>query len=93
MNARLEPRLQSAGKALAAQLDLLFAACPALSGFSVLIEGDAWALTDVAIWPQFGAAHDDEIFDRIAGALSELLDRRPEAIELLSDRTFARTLH
>ncbi len=92
-HAQLEPRLRGAGKDLAAQLESLFARCPALSGFAVRVEGDEWLLADVGISPQLSAEHCDEIFERIAAVLAELLEERPEAAELLRGRTFARTLH
>lgn len=88
-----EARLRGADKDLAARLDLLFAHCPALSGFAVRVEDGELLLTDVGISPPLGAEHYDEIFERIAAALAELLDERPEAAELLRGRTFARTLH
>lgn len=89
----LEPRLRGAGKDLAVQLESLFMRCPALAGFAVRAEDDELLLTDVGISPQFGAEQHDEILERIATALSELLDERPEAAELLRGRTFTRTLH
>lgn len=92
-HAQLEPRLRGAGKDLAAQLESLFTRCPALSGFAVSVEDDELFLSDIGISPQLSAEHYDEIFERIATALSELLDERPEAAELLRGRTFARTLH
>jgi hypothetical protein len=88
-----EQRLRGAGRALAARLDLLFAHCPALSGFAVRVEDGALLLTDVGISPQLGAAQHNEVIERIEAALAELLDERPEAAELLRGRTFARTLH
>jgi hypothetical protein len=88
-----EARLRSAGEDLAAQLESLFTRCPALSGFAVRVEDGELFLTDVGISLQLGAEHCDEIFERIAAALFELLDERPEAAELLRGRTFARTLH
>lgn len=78
-----EARLRGADKDLAARLDLLFAHCPALSGFAVRVENGALLLTDVCISPQLGSAHHNEVFERIAAALAELL----------RSRTFARTLH
>lgn len=85
--------MRGAGKDLAAQLESLFTRCPALSGFTVRVEASGLFLTDVGISPQPGVEHHNEIFERIAITLSELLDERPEAGELLRGRTFARRLH
>jgi hypothetical protein len=79
---QLEERLQS-----------LFARCPELSGFSVRGEAEGLIVSDVGISPRLSAEQYGEIFQDIAATLSELLDERPEASELLRGRTFARTLH
>jgi len=75
------------------QLQLLFSRCPELSGFSV--RGDAHELfvSDVGIAPRLSPEQYGEIYQDIALTLSELLEERPEAGELLCGRTFARTLH
>ena len=78
----LEERLQS-----------LFARCPELSGFSVRGDAEELIVSDVGISPRLGAEQYGEIFQDIAATLSELLEERPEAGELLRGRTFARTLH
>ena len=59
------------------------------------MRGDAEELivSDVGISPRLGAEQYGEIFQDIAATLSELLEERPEAGELLRGRTFARTLH
>jgi len=79
---QLEERLQS-----------LFARCPELSGFSVRGDAEELIVSDVGISPRLGAEQYGEIFQDIAATLSELLEERPEAGELLRGRTFARTLH
>ena len=75
------------------QLSLLFSRCPELSGFSVRGDADELFVSDVGIAPRLSAEQYGEIYQEIAQTLSELLDERPEASELLRGRTFARTLH
>ena len=82
IHPHLEERLQS-----------LFARCPELSGFSVRGDAEELIVSDVGISPRLSAEQSGEIFQDIAATLSELLDERPEAGELLRGRTFARTLH
>ena len=75
------------------QLQLLFSRCPELSGFSVRGDADDLVVSDVGITPRLSAEQYGEIYQDIAATLSELLEERPEAGELLRGRTFARTLH
>jgi len=75
------------------QLTLLFSRCPELSGFSVRGEADELFVSDVGIAPRLSAEQYGEIYQDIALTLSELLEERPEAGELLRGRTFARTMH
>jgi hypothetical protein len=75
------------------QLELLFSRCPELSGFSVRGDAEDLFVSDVGICPRLSAEQYGEIFQDIALTLSELLEERPEAGELLRGRTFARTLH
>ena len=75
------------------QLQLLFSRCPELSGFSVRGEADELFVSDVGITPRLSPEQYGEIYQDIAATLSELLEERPEAGELLRGRTFARTLH
>src|ERR1700704_778955 len=75
------------------QLQLLFSRCPELSGFSVRGDDDELFVSDVGIAPRLSPEQYGEIYQDIALTLSELLEERPEACELLRGRTFARTLH
>lgn len=75
------------------RLQLLFSRCPELSGFSVRGENEELFVSDVGIAPRLSAEQYGEIYQDIALTLSELLEERPEACELLRGRTFARTLH
>jgi hypothetical protein len=74
------------------RLQLLFSRCPELSGFSIR-GGDELFVSDVGIAPRLSAEQYREIFQDIATTLSELLEERPEASDLLRGRTFARTVH
>ena len=89
----LEPSLRNAGTDLAAQLESLFAGCPALCGFVVRVDDGHLIFTDVETSPQLSAERCDALLELIAFAFSELLDERPEAAELLRGRTFARSVH
>jgi hypothetical protein len=75
------------------QVRTLFAQCPELWGFAVRGEAEALFVSDIGIAPRLSAAQYEEIFQRIAAALAELLEERPDAGEWLRGRTFARTLH
>jgi len=75
------------------QLQLLFSRCPELSGFAVRGDAEDLFVSDVGIAPRLSAEQYGEIFQDIALTLSELLEERPEAGELLRGRTFARELH
>ena len=73
----------------------LFRRWPELVGFSVAggKDDDALYLTDLQTYPWLGE-HDGALLEReIVQALFELLDEAPAARELLSGRTFSRTLH
>jgi hypothetical protein len=89
--ARLrEERRQRSAAVLEKHLGDLFRRLPMLSGFSL---GEDLAVTDVVVhsWPGYVA--DEELYKDLMMALNDLADERPEAIELLRGRTFARTLH
>ncbi len=74
------------------RLQLLFSRCPELSGFAVRGEEELF-ISDVGIAPRLSAEQYREIFRDITTTLSDLLEERPEACELLRGRTFARTVH
>jgi hypothetical protein len=89
-------------KTIHSTVNEIFAACPELCGFSVQhatdltrdraagqLEGDLY-LADVETLPY---ARNERLFGEIAVALLDLIDERPETVELLRGRTFARTLH
>jgi hypothetical protein len=87
----LDSKLSGARKELAADIESLFSRCPALCGFTVRGEAELY-VSDVGISPRISAEQYGEIFQEIVATLASLLDERPEASELLRDRTFARIL-
>lgn len=93
---------------VAAQLDesiiALFGAFHSLCGFSVqdrpgLPDGGSATLqaglflTDVGLYPAPGLEETRFICEEIRDTLVQLIEERPEALELLSGRTFARAFH
>jgi hypothetical protein len=93
---------------VAAQLEksllTLFEEFPSLCGFAVhdrpgVLDGGAAALqpdlylTEVGLFPAPGLGEATLICEEIRDTLVQLIDERPEALELLSGRTFARTFH
>src|SRR5258708_37528798 len=88
---------------LAAQIAALFNRCPELCGFSVqakvFAEGrpaggeDELFVTPIRISPRLGKEQYGDIFEQIAGTLTDLLSERPEAHSLLRGLTFARSVH
>jgi hypothetical protein len=87
---RIQPRVVDQ---IEQRLQLLFSRCPELSGFSIRGDAEDLFVSDVGIAPRLSAEQYGEIYQDIALTLSELLEERPEASELLRGRTFARTLH
>jgi hypothetical protein len=83
----------------------LFGRHPALQGFSVqgaealpeevreAVKDNTLVVAEVGVDPLCGADYSNRVSDEIAYALLEFVKDRPEAAELLRDRTFARTLH
>ncbi len=67
----------------------LFGRLPMLCGFA--IEADL-QLAEVSVhsWPGYVAGED--LYGEIVTALADLVDERPDAVELLRGRTFARAL-
>jgi len=93
---------------IAAQLEesmlSLFGGFPSLCGFSVqdrpgMPDGGSESLqgglflTDVGLYPVPGLEEARMICEEIRETLVQLIDERPEALELLTGRTFARFLH
>jgi hypothetical protein len=68
----------------------LFRRLPMLSGFSLRHDLE---FADVAIhaWPGYNAGA--EFYQELVEVLAELAEERPDAVELLRGRTFARAVH
>jgi hypothetical protein len=93
---------------VAAQLEesifSLFCGFPSLCGFAVqdraglpdgsseILQGGLF-LTDIGLFPAPGIEEARMICEEIRETLVQLIDERPEVRELLSGRTFARSLH
>jgi hypothetical protein len=90
---------------VAARVAAIFDELPTLCGFSVQerstltkdravapLQGEL-CLADVSVstWPGMRAPL--ELYEEIVFTLLELVDEQPEAVDFLSGRTFARTLH
>ena len=101
----LSQYLNALDEDLAARVDDLFGRYPSLQGFSVqgaqaLPEGmranvtaNTLVVAEVGVDPICGSAFSEKVSDEIAVALLDFVQDRPEAAELLRDRTFARILH
>jgi hypothetical protein len=74
---------------IAGRIAALFRRLPVLSGFVVQ---DDLMIAEVAThsWP--GHAVDADIHVQIADALGDIVEERPDAVELLRGRTFARAI-
>jgi hypothetical protein len=96
--------LSSLDEDLTARVDDLFGRYPALQGFSVQgaealpetlrqnVQANTLVVAEVGVDPLCGTEYSDRVSDEIAVALLDFVRERPEAAELLVDRTFARTL-
>lgn len=68
----------------------VFQRFPALCGFSVQ---EDLSFSHVACHPALVGEEAQEMIEEISTVLSELLDERPEAAEILRGRTLARRFH
>jgi hypothetical protein len=78
---------------LQATLSALFRRYPELHGFTVQDLEGSLVLADIGVDPFVGEGVSERVRGIVAEALLEFIDERPEALELLRDRTFARVLH
>jgi hypothetical protein len=97
--------LSSLDEDLAARVEDLFGRYPSLHGFSVQgtdvlpeklrenMKANTLVVAEVGVDPLCGTEYSDRVSDEIAVALLDFVKDRPEAAELLRDRTFARALH
>lgn len=87
---RTSENRQRAEAAVEEHVHALFSRLPMLSGFSLRQDLE---FADVAVqaWPGYSAG--PELYLELVQALAELAEERPDAVELLRGRTFARALH
>ena len=78
---------------LTARIDALFCRWPTLCGFSVGEAANELFVTEVSVYPLSGLRAPEELCLEIVAALVDLIGDRPDARELLRERTFARILH
>ena len=84
-----ETRRQRTEAIVATHMDELFRRLPMLSGF--------WLRPDLEVaelsvsWPDCTAG--TELYDEVMQSLVDLAEVRPEAVQLMRGRTFARAVH
>lgn len=101
----LSKYLSSLDEDLTAKVDELFGRHPSLQGFSVQgtealpesirasVMSNTLVVAEVGVDPICGSDYSEKVSDEIAVVLLDFVKERPEAAELMRDRTFARTLH
>ena len=89
---------------LTARVGEIFGRHPSLQGFSVQgtealpepmrssVMANTLVVAEVGVDPICGSDYSEKVSDEIAVVLLNFVKERPEAAELLRDRTFARTL-
>ena len=87
---RSEARRQHSEAILARHLDQLFRRLPMLAGFWLRPDLEVEELS-VFTWPGYTAGRD--LYDEVMHSLVELAEERPEALQLMRGRTFAREVH
>ena len=85
-----EERRQRAQATVEKHLLALFERMPMLCGFSVRHDLE---LDEVSVftWPGYSAG--SELYEDLVQALADLAEERPEVVEVLRGRTFARAFH
>ena len=85
-----EARRQHTEAIVARHLHELFRRLPMLSGFWL---GPELELADVSVfdWPGYDAGR--HLYEEVLQSLVDLAEERPEAVQLLRGRTFARAVH
>jgi hypothetical protein len=85
-----EARRQHTEAIVARHLDELFRRLPMLSGFWLRPDLDV-AEVSVFTWP--GYTPGPELYEEVMQSLVDLAEERPEAVQLIRGRTFARAVH
>ena len=89
-NRPQENRLQRAEALVEQHVLALFRRMPMLCGFALRHDLE---VTDIGVytWPGYTAG--DDFYQDLMSSLAELAEERPEAIELMRGRTFARAFN
>ena len=85
-----EARRQHTEAFVARRVGELFQRLPILSGFWLRPDLDVAELS-IFTWP--GCAAGPELYEEVTQSLADLADERPEAVQLMRGRTFARAVH
>jgi hypothetical protein len=85
-----EARHQHTEAIVARHLAELFQRLPMLAGFWLRPDLEVAELS-VSTWPGYTAGQ--ELYEEVMQSLVELADERPEAVQLMRGRTFARAVH
>jgi hypothetical protein len=85
-----EARRQHTEAIVARHLSELFQRLPMLAGFWLRPDLELEELS-VFTWPGYTAGR--ELYDEVIHSLVELAEERPDAVQLMRGRTFARAVH
>ncbi len=85
-----EARRQHTEAIVDRHLSQLFQRVPMLAGFCVRPDLEVTELS-VCTWPGYTAGQ--ELYEEVMQSLLELAEERPEAVQLMRGRTFARGVH
>ena len=85
-----EARRQHTEAIVARHLSGLFRRLPMLTGFWLRPDLEVAELS-VFTWPGYTAGRD--LYQEVMQSLAELVEERPEAVQLMRGRTFARAVH
>ena len=86
----IDARREHTEAIIARHLQQLFQRLPMLSGFWLQPDMDVAELSIFA-WPGYVAG--SELYDEVMQSLVGLAEERPEAMQLMRGRTFARAVH
>ena len=86
----IEARLQHTETIAARHLHELFQRLPMLSGFWL---GPDLELAELSVFDWSGYEPGRHLYEEVMQSLVDLAEERPEAVQLLRGRTFARTVH
>ena len=85
-----EARREHTEAIVARHLSELFQRLPMLAGFCLRPDLEVDELS-VSTWPGYTAGRD--LYEEVMQSLVELTEERPEAVQLMCGRTFARAVH